>query len=49
MIGEYFVPKWVQGRDVIGGNEARSVEDLEASGMTSACSSKCTPERNVTY
>ena len=42
VLGDVFVPKSVQGRDVIGDNEAKSVEDLEVS-------SKCTPERNVTY
>jgi hypothetical protein len=28
-----FVHRRVKGRDVIGGNEAKSVEDLEVSGM----------------
>ena len=31
-MGNDFVHKRVQGRDVIGGKEAKSVEDLEVSG-----------------
>jgi hypothetical protein len=32
-LGDVFVPKWVQGRDVVGGKEAKSPEDLEVLGM----------------